>query len=69
MKPFRALLTEIAILQAISVATAIGAHRNGALRLTARADGTDNEGTNGPNGWGTFDQLLDHSNPQLGTFK
>lgn len=24
---------------------------------------------NGTNGWGTFDQLLDHSNPELGTFK
>lgn len=23
----------------------------------------------GLNGWGTFDQLLDHSNPDLGTFK
>jgi hypothetical protein len=26
-------------------------------------------GTNGTNGWGTFDQLIDHSNPSLGTFK
>ena len=25
-------------------------------------------GTNGTNGWGTFDQLIDHSNPGLGTF-
>lgn len=25
--------------------------------------------TSGFNGWGTFDQLLDHSNPSLGTFK
>lgn len=24
---------------------------------------------NGTNGWGTFDQLIDHSNPSLGTFK
>ncbi|KAB5525675.1 peptidase S28 [Coniochaeta sp. 2T2.1] len=24
---------------------------------------------NGTNGWGTFDQLIDHSNPGLGTFK
>ncbi|KAK3935105.1 peptidase S28 [Diplogelasinospora grovesii] len=29
---------------------------------------TDLEGTNGTNGWGTFDQLIDHSNPSLGTF-
>lgn len=27
------------------------------------------DGTNGTNGWGTFDQLIDHSNPSLGTFK
>jgi len=27
------------------------------------------EGTNGTNGWGTFDQLIDHANPSLGTFK
>lgn len=26
-------------------------------------------GTNGTNGWGTFDQLIDHSNPSLGTFE
>lgn len=26
-------------------------------------------GINGTNGWGTFDQLLDHSNPRLGTFR
>lgn len=26
-------------------------------------------GTHGTNGWGTFDQLIDHSNPGLGTFK
>lgn len=25
-------------------------------------------GSNGTNGWGTFDQLLDHSDPSLGTF-
>jgi hypothetical protein len=25
-------------------------------------------GVNGTNGWGTFDQLIDHSNPSLGTF-
>ena len=24
---------------------------------------------NGSNGWGTFDQLIDHANPKLGTFK
>jgi len=24
---------------------------------------------NGTNGWGTFDQLVDHANPRLGTFK
>src|SRR5205085_1333527 len=27
------------------------------------------DGTNGTNGWGTFDQLIDHSKPELGTFK
>ncbi|KAI1826287.1 serine carboxypeptidase S28-domain-containing protein [Xylaria intraflava] len=32
-------------------------------RLVARVQG------NGTDGWGTFDQLLDHSNPSLGTFK
>ncbi|KAL1850398.1 hypothetical protein VTK73DRAFT_9690 [Phialemonium thermophilum] len=26
-------------------------------------------GRNGTNGWGTFDQLIDHANPHLGTFK
>ena len=26
-------------------------------------------GINGTNGWGTFDQVLDHSNPDSGTFK
>ena len=26
-------------------------------------------GTNGTSGWSTFDQLLDHSNPSLGTFR
>ena len=25
-------------------------------------------GTNNTNGWGTFDQLIDHNNPSLGTF-
>lgn len=27
------------------------------------------QGTNGTNGWGTFDQLVDHSDPSLGTFE
>jgi hypothetical protein len=30
---------------------------------------TELDGTAGFNGWGTFDQLLDHSNPSLGTFE
>ncbi|KAF1961954.1 hypothetical protein CC80DRAFT_401871 [Byssothecium circinans] len=32
-------------------------------------DDTQLLGGNGTNGWGTFDQLIDHSNPSLGTFK
>jgi hypothetical protein len=31
-------------------------------------DDTKALGVNGTNGWGTFDQLIDHSNPHLGTF-
>lgn len=69
MKLLQALLVPITILQVVTGVSAIGAHRVVSLRSGPRSDGTYDEGTNGPNGWGMFDQLLDHSNPHLGTFK
>lgn len=39
-------------------------------QLTGGTDATSLDGTaTGTNGWGTFNQLIDHSNPSLGTFK
>lgn len=32
-------------------------------------DDTELDGSNGKNGWGMFDQLIDHANPSLGTFE
>lgn len=43
----------------------------GGMKVGPIDDDTDLEGLtiNGTNGWGTFDQLIDHSNPKLGTFE
>ena len=37
--------------------------------LELDTEDTDVTGGNGTLGWGTFDQLLDHSDPSKGTFK
>lgn len=42
----------------------------GGMQIGPIDEDTELDGTvNGTNGWGTFDQLLEHSNPSLGTFK
>ncbi|RDW73596.1 hypothetical protein BP5796_07038 [Coleophoma crateriformis] len=42
-------------------------HKSG-MRVGPIPEDTELNGTSGFNGWGTFDQLLDHSSPHLGTF-
>lgn len=42
-------------------------HKSG-MRVGPIPEDTELDGTSGFNGWGTFDQLLDHSDPHLGTF-
>ncbi|ORY61639.1 peptidase S28 [Pseudomassariella vexata] len=39
------------------------------MRVGPVDDDTELDGTSGFNGWGTFDQLLDHSDPSKGTFE
>ncbi len=55
---------------AVLLSTPVSAfiHRPGMIVGPIDETITDLRGTNGTNGWGTFDQLIDHANPGLGTF-
>ncbi|KAL2022241.1 hypothetical protein VTK56DRAFT_5851 [Thermocarpiscus australiensis] len=65
------------LLSGVVAALALAGHVSAAfLRGTAMDIGPDgdnierlNKRAESFNGWGTFDQLIDHSNPSLGTFK
>lgn len=61
------------LLAAAPVAHAVIAAMSSSGMQLGPTDLADDEtlllGLNGTNGWGTFDQLLDHSDPSKGTFK
>ncbi len=48
-------------------AASAGVRHTGGMKVGPR-DGIFAENTNSTNGWGTFKQLIDHSNPDFGTF-
>jgi hypothetical protein len=50
-------------------ASAVWNHRSGMEIGPIEPEDTALDGLNGTNGWGHFDQLIDHANPDLGTFK
>src|SRR5690349_4628636 len=49
-------------------ATAFGPRHHAGM-LVGPVEDTMLIAQNGTNGWGTFDQLIDHANPKAGTFK
>ncbi|KAF2710411.1 serine-type peptidase-like protein [Pleomassaria siparia CBS 279.74] len=59
----------IGLLALATGASAVLGQHMSAMRIGPIDDDTDLDGVAGFNGWGTFDQLLDHSNPNLGTFE
>ncbi|CAJ2507165.1 Uu.00g083510.m01.CDS01 [Anthostomella pinea] len=64
-------MKSLAIVQLLLAAgVSAGFRRNPGMEVGPIDESTilDAADTNGTAGWGTFDQLLDHSNPELGTF-
>ena len=68
MKVSAPLVKLAALPSLLATVSAVGFHRMG-MEPGPVDDDTELLGTNGTNGWGTFDQLIDHSNPSLGTFE
>ncbi|KAI1321414.1 peptidase S28 [Xylariaceae sp. FL0255] len=58
-----------ALLGAVGVSANFQRARTAGMKIGPIDETTTPQFANGTAGWGTFDQLLDHSNPSLGTFK
>jgi len=65
MKPFNALPTLAVVPQALA---AIKIYHTGGMQLGPPVQDTNLTGGDRFSGWGTFDQLVDHSDPSLSTF-
>src|SRR6478735_6478081 len=65
--PYLAMTMKATVLLFAASATAFARHHAG--MLVGPVEDTMLIAQNSTHGWGTFDQLIDHANPKLGTFK